>query len=261
MHRSRGYVNAQYLKVAADLFAPIKNRGHEIMGIKEGHSVLDVGCGPGIDAMALTRLVSPHGKVFGLDHDAEMIDMARKSAAEAGLADRLEFHTGDAASLPFRDGFFDSCRAERLFMHLPDADRVLVEIIRVLKPGGRIVVTETDWASVSCDSDETDTERKLARFRAEQILSNGYSGRRLFGQFRAQRLTDINVEIFPLHTTDMDLFRFLTLQSTVDQQALAAGAITEETLNAWRVGLEQRKQDDSFFGSVNIIMVAGRKAL
>ena len=260
MSHSSGYVDARYLKIAAELFAPIKKRSHALMWIDEGHSVLDVGCGPGIDALALTRLVGATGKVSGVDSDAEMIDIACKNAAEAGLADKLEFRTCDAASLPFEDGVFDSCRAERLFMHLLDPDRVLREIIRVLKPEGRIVVTETDWASVSCDSDETETERKLARFRAEHILNNGYSARKLVRQFKAKRLTDINLEIFPLHTANMDLFHFLTLQDTVDQQALATGAVTEVMLNTWRADLDRRKRDGVFFGSVNIIMVAGRKA-
>lgn len=259
MGRSQGYVNAHYLKTAADLFAPIKRRSYEMMQVRTGHLILDVGCGTGIDALALAELAGTGGKVVGVDHDENMIDAARKGAAQAGLNETLDFHIGDAASLPFKNGWFDSCRAERVFMHLADADTALGEMVRVVKKHGWIVIAETDWASISCDTDEIDTERQLARFRAEKVLRNGYAGRRLFRQFKSNQLTNISVDIFPLHTDDMDLFRFLAQHDTVEQQARAAGALSQDKLNAWRSDLEQRKHAASFFGSINIIMAAGRK--
>lgn len=259
MHQAQGYVTKDYLQAAARLFAPIKQRGYEKLRIEEGQRLLDVGCGPGIDVMAMAERVGEGGEVVGVDHDRDMLEEARKRAAAVGLGKRIRFEAADAVALPFADAHFDGCRSERLFMHLAHAGRAFEEMVRVIKPGGRIIATETDWASLSCDSDHVDIERRLVRFRAEKSLNNGYSARRLFRQFKAPALNEIELEIFPLHTADMELFRSLTLLEEVERKALEAGAVASAELESWRAELKARKAEETFFGSVNVILASGRK--
>lgn len=260
MPPSPGYVSTDYLKASALLFAPIKQHSYEKMRVAAGHHVLDIGCGPGIDVMALSGLVGEQGQVVGIDHDAKMLEEAQQRTREAGLHERVRFAVGSATTLPLASGQFDACRSERLFMHLQQVDQALQESIRVIKPGGHIVCVETDWASLSCDSDHIDTERRLVRCRTEKLLNNGYAARRLYGQFIAAGLCDIELEIFPLHTTDMNLYRFMIMMEETEQYAIDAGIATPTELEAWHSELVQKQTRGLFFASINIIMVSARKS-
>jgi demethylmenaquinone methyltransferase/2-methoxy-6-polyprenyl-1,4-benzoquinol methylase/phosphoethanolamine N-methyltransferase len=114
--------------------------------LRSGDRLVDVGCGSGALAMLATKLrpdgATPVGEVVGVDATPGMIDLARKRAQETGS--RATFHLGTAEALPFVDGSVDALTSSYLFHHLPsDLKRqVLHEMWRVLKPGGRLVVTD-----------------------------------------------------------------------------------------------------------------------
>src|SRR5215472_4723775 len=118
MSRSKGYVDADYLDLAARVMQPLKRRTYELMQLKPGQRILDLGCGPGIDTVALAESVGPAGEVHGVDHDAAMVTEANRRAEAAGLAARVSHRQADASALPWSDGFFDASRSERVFQHL-----------------------------------------------------------------------------------------------------------------------------------------------
>jgi ubiquinone/menaquinone biosynthesis C-methylase UbiE len=260
MPQPRGYVDADYLQAAGGLFAPIKRRSYALMRVQPGQKVLDVGCGPGIDTLLLAELVGPAGQVVGLDYSPSMLVQAKQGALRAGVSEFVLYLQSDAASLALASEQFDSCRSERLFSHLPHPERVLSDMKRVTKPGGWIVVLDMDWGSVSVDTKELDIERRLRSFIAEHALQNGYAGRQLYRLFRQQDLVDITLEIFPIHSTDYALVRYLGRLDEVESKALAAGLITESELQRWRAELEQMQRADCLFFSINLIVAVGRKA-
>src|SRR5207248_10741769 len=124
------------------------------MHIQPGHSVLDVGCGPGIDTIALADLVGPSGHVVGVDVDEAMIAEANRRAEQAGYRGWCHHLQGNATSLPLETSTFDACRSERLFQHVHNPASVLVEIARVTKPGGWVVVLDADHGTWSIDTSE-----------------------------------------------------------------------------------------------------------
>lgn len=73
MARPKGYVDTEYLQVVGEFLNHLKQRTYTCMGIETGHKVLDVGCGPGIDTIALSELVDTNGEVYGVDYDQEMV--------------------------------------------------------------------------------------------------------------------------------------------------------------------------------------------
>lgn len=105
-----------------------------------GSSVLDVGCGMGTPAIRLAQATG--GRVTGITVSHEQVKRAAARAEAAGLADRVSIRWADAAALPFEEKSFDAVWALESIIHMPDRVRVLREIARVVRPGGRVVLTD-----------------------------------------------------------------------------------------------------------------------
>lgn len=254
-----GYVSADYLRRAAELCRSVKERSYRMLEIAPGAHLLDVGCGPGIDVVALAAQLGAEGRVTGVDNDPAMLAEGRAAAQQAGVDQRTEFVAASAARLPWTQPMFDGVRAERLLQVLPAAlaaERVIAELLRVLRPGGRLVVVDTDWASASVDFPDTELERRLLGFFAAGLRPNGYAGRQMFALLRAEGLEGIECEVVPLvHYTVQDT----PYGTWLPDEALAAGIVSPDEAALWREELTQRERAGRFFATVNMLIVSGRK--
>jgi ubiquinone/menaquinone biosynthesis C-methylase UbiE len=260
MSKPRGYVDTGYLEMAARVVASYKERTYALMLVETGHRVLDVGCGPGTDTIPLAQLVGVSGRVVGVDFDEAMVAEADERAQEAGVRAWTTHRSADATSLPFEDGYFDSVRSERLFQHLTAPARALSEMTRVTRRDGWVVVLDTDWMTLSFDTGEIDIEQRLKDYKIAETLYNATAGRQLRRLFIQQGLEDLSVEVLPISGTDYGLGRQGALLDEVEQGALAAGLVTSDELERWRSSLEQADAQGVYFGTVNQVLVAGRKA-
>ena len=108
-------------------------------GLVRGERVLDIGCGAGIDTPLAARVVGSHGRVVGLDMTPAMLDRARGHVAEAG-ADNIELREGLMEALPFPDESFDVIVSNGVLNLSTRKSRALAEMLRVLRPGGRVAL-------------------------------------------------------------------------------------------------------------------------
>jgi arsenite methyltransferase len=125
---------------AVESFAGVANP-FSLGRLQPGERVLDLGCGAGTDSLVAARMVGPEGHVRGIDMTPEMLDKARRSAAEMDAAN-VEFVEGEAEALPFAEASFDVVISNGVIDLIPDKDAVFSELYRVLVPGGRIQIAD-----------------------------------------------------------------------------------------------------------------------
>ncbi len=228
----------------------------DLLGLRPGEKVLDIGCGTGDDVLAMAQYIAPTGLSVGIDSWNAMIEEARNRAKMTPLP--VAFHVGNIHQLDFAENTFDAVRAERLFEHLDHPQLALAEMIRVTRPGGRIVVASPDMDSNLIDHPDIIITRKIRHFECDR-RPNGRAGQRLYGWFREARLTHITAQAVVHIVTDyFEAINALRIRERA-QDAREAGVITAEECTTWLEQLDTVGQAGRFFMSTTHFIVAGRK--
>ncbi|HEU0024445.1 MAG TPA: methyltransferase domain-containing protein [Thermoleophilaceae bacterium] len=129
----------------------------EALGAAPGQRILDVGCGPGFYVGELLDEVGPEGSVVGVDGSAASLAVAaRRNQGHPNVA----FHEADATALPVGDAEFDAALSVQVLEYVADVTAALREMHRALRPGGRVVIWDVDWATVSM---RTEDDARMAR--------------------------------------------------------------------------------------------------
>lgn len=231
-------------------------------GLRDGMTVLDVGCGPGaITRRLLERL--PHALVVGVDLDPDMAARARETVA-AVAPERAEILEASALNLDLPDDTFDFALARFVFQHVASPRLAAEEMLRVLRPGGTVAVLDIDDTLGGVTSPPFPAFAAMSgRLRLQQLQRGGNRevGRHLPGLLREAGFEDVRLEVIALDSRDLGLEAFRPQYEARRYRALlAASAISEADLESYAEAC------DAFFATpgafiLELLMVAlGRKS-
>jgi len=225
----------------------------EALALRAGERVLDLGCGTGDHTREIAPLVVPGGQVVGVDFSHAMVAEARRRQAERETP--VAFEQGDAQRLRFEDGVFDAGRTERMLCHLPDARAALAEMVRVLRPGGRIAVIDGDLAGLMIDHPDRPITEAFAASMAETIQNPwiGRQLRRLLGEVGV-----VDVDVRP-RVVDVGYGMIEPMIETHGAWMVEQGLVDADAMDRWRRELEYANLAGTFFMGMTMFVAVGRK--
>lgn len=161
--------------------------------VREGETVVDLGCGGGLDVFLAAKRVGPTGKAIGIDMTPEMLERARSGAAKLGLQN-VEFHLAKIDQLPLRDNSVDCVISNCVINLVSDKAAVFREILRVLKPGGRVAVSDIALKQALPEMIKQSVEAYVGCISGA-ILIEEYRQQMLDAGFESVVVTDTGVDL------------------------------------------------------------------
>src|SRR5437764_12306252 len=199
--------------------------------LRSGDTVLDLGCGTGDHTREVAALVTPGGRAVGVDFSTSMI--AAATSRQAASSAPATFEQGDAQHLRFETGTFDACRTERMLCHVPDCRAAIREMVRVVRPGGRVGILDVDTAGTFIDSSDRAITQAFVTTLTDAI-HNPWIGRTLGRELADAGPLDLEVRPRAIDMGYGPVEPMIEMHSVLmEQLGLEAGAV-----EAWRSELE-----------------------
>lgn len=220
----------------------------DALQLRASEKVLDIGCGTGLLAYDMAQQVGEDGEILGLDLSEDMLQFAHKRCADMPQA---RFNQGDCLSLPVAADHFDAVVCTQVLLYVDQVNDALKEFHRVLKPGGRLVVLETDWRGAVLNStDHSLTQRIFAAWQTAMASPNlpPSLGSRLDETGYVSR----RVQAVPILNTSYNNGNFShSMAKGFARYAAKQNIITEAERKTWIADLEKLQARDAYFFCVN----------
>lgn len=229
-----------------------KQRSYEHLNIQAGDHVLDVGCGQGVDVYQLAERVGPDGEAVGVDNSETLLDAARERGEDVSNA---RFELDDATELSFPDNSFDAVRAERLLLHLEDPEQAVSELVRVVRPGGRVGLVDSDLGTTISDTPGGYSFEFLSLEHAP--ARNPRIGRQLFRLAKQAGLSDIDPEVIAGVNNDFEYTYEIGMIEDWLEAMIDVGEISRVEADEWVAGCREANEEDLYFSAGMGFLVAG----
>ena len=226
------------------------------LGAAPGERVLDVGCGPGFYCAELLEDVGSSGAVVGVDGSAAMLALAARRCAGH---DNVELHEADATALPVDDASFDAVLSVQVQEYVRDVTAGLGELHRALRPGGRALVFDIDWATLSIHSeDEARCDRVLRAW--DDHLAHRSLPRTLATRLRAAGFEDVRMAAHPFVTIAFDTDSYgAALVPFIAAFVPGHGDVSEEEAQAWLAEQRELGERGEFYFAITQFCFTARR--
>jgi ubiquinone/menaquinone biosynthesis C-methylase UbiE len=232
-----------------------RNEMLRLLALAPGEAVIDVGCGPGFLCESMADQVGSGGRVLGIDVSADLVAFAKRR----NQRDWLAYEMGDAMALAAPDETFDVAVCAQVLEYVTDANRGIAEIYRVLKPGGRALIVDTEWDSVAWYSYDPARMAKIMR-AWEKHCTDPRLPRTLMPRLRTAGFAVEGVSGFPIVNTTLAEENYSGgIIAMITDFVHGQGAVSMEELDAWKI--EQHvlsEKGQYFFGTMRYLFRARR---
>jgi len=235
-----------------------RKRALELVGIDKAHTFLDLGCGPGFLLAEAAEIVGGSGEVHAVDSSDNMLAMAQARAGKSVAGDIVHFHSADAAQLPLPDAQFDAAAVIQVYEYVSDMPAALAELHRVLKPGGQVVIIDTDWDTLAFESLDPALTNKIFKVW-EGHLADPSLPRSLCPLLETAGFEVSTVEpLVQFAAGKPDVFANALLKLVRDYVVGKEG-LTEAQVDEWAKGMKELADKNAFFWSICQFMFVARR--
>ena len=224
------------------------------LGLQPGERVVDLGCGPGLLALEMAQRVGPEGEVQCIDASPSMVALAtRRCSGQPGV----QVRSGDVTALPYADGAFDAVVCVQVYEYVPEVDRALAEVHRVLRPGGRAVIVDTDWESCVWHSSDPARMRRVVE-TWDLHCPHPQLPRTLERRLRGAAFEVEQVDAIPIVNRRYDANTY-SYGMIATLARFASKRLGEDVANAWAEDLRALGEGGEYFFSLNRFVFVARK--
>lgn len=227
------------------------------LALAPGERVLDVGCGPGLLCAEMAGAVGSAGTVVGVDTADSMLRIASQNGTGFG---QMSVRSGEATSLPADDAAFDAVVCTQVLEYVHDVTAALAEFRRVLRPGGRLLLVDTDWAScVWASGDDARMRRIIAAWDAH--CPHPRLPRTLPALLDAAGFELMRVEALPLLSVRRSENTYCEgMTEVIARFVVRSGGVDPGEAAAWRDDLARRDAEGTTFFSLSRFLFLARRA-
>ena len=225
-----------------------RQRTIESLDLRAGEQVLDIGCGTGFLSYEMALVVGEKGSIMAIDPEASMIEATKQRCAHLDYVNASVAEVGD---IPSTDSQFDVVTCTQVLLYVAEVEKALQEMHRVLKPGGRIAVLETDWRGMVLSTRYPELTDRIAAAWDATVASPNLPPR-LPKLLRNQGFNAVRCEAIPLLNTSFSTNSFSV--NSIDWLAKTAykhGSITKQEGEVWVDDLRTLGTQDDYFFCLN----------
>lgn len=218
------------------------------MALRAGEVVLDVGPGPGFLATNMATIVGPSGVISGIDQSEPMVALARDRCRDQ---DWVDIQIGEATDLPYQSGIFDAAVSTQVYEYVEDVELALSELCRVLRPGGRAFIVDTDWSSIVWNnSDRGRMQRMLEAW--DQHLADPHLPASLTPKLKQAGFQVVRRDVHPMFNPEYspDSYSAGILEG-IRTFVPGRNGVGQDEADAWAADLRALGEAGEYFFSVN----------
>ena len=239
-------------------FARMLQEYLDAMQIDTATTVLDIGCGTGVVARTIAQRPGFAGTVTGIDLSPALVDVATRLATEEGVSARVTFRVGDTRRLDFPDAAFDGVVAHTLMNHVDDPVAVVKEAVRVVQPGGRVGIFDSDFSTIAFGYPNPAQGKSYDDALIKALVTNPRIMRQMPRVLRAAGLELIAA--FPYVLADIGHADYWLASVESYRRLLPqGGTMTAAEADVWADALLQDSEAGVFFGACNFYSYVARR--